>query len=120
MSEWAWRERGGEESHGPFPSREAAIADAKKADWVTHAHVGKVLRPLPENHVNVSMDCLIDHVYEAYHDNYAWDGYLDLTEDTETAERELHEALRAWARKHLVSVGWCVEEETEEVCLRGR
>ena len=112
--EWCWMERDGERCRGPFASRDEAIHDACAYDFDA-VLVGKVKRYLGDE-LMPSADDLLEQVNESAFDNGF--GWLD---DLAFGFRETEEAaqadLTAWARKHIGTIYWTIEDE-EVVRLR--
>ena len=131
---YAWLERYGDEAHGPFATRDAAIADARAtlaADDPANPTasgaeitVGPVEHLDPSGYVKLDMDLAADNAADAAgDDDWGWPGEVDITirggsDSRRAAQDALNDALRAWAREWLASETWRMTTDgTEDVVL---
>ena len=124
----------GDESHGPFDTRAAAIADARttlSADDPSNpdAHggeitIGRVETLDPSGYVKLDVDLAADNAADAAaDDDWGWPGEGDITirggaDSRHKAQATLDAMLRVWAREWLVSETWRMATDgTEDVTL---
>jgi len=119
--EWAWKVEWGERAHGPFKTKEEAIADAKdyypaEPNDCPSLMLGKVVWPDPGEHVQCDVDDLMERADENAYDAGCWcddDELYVLKGLQEEAQKDLNELLAAWARKWLSPSKWTFEELEE-------
>ena len=106
--DWCWMKRDGERCHGPFASRDEAIHDACGYD-LDAVLVGKVKRYLGDE-MMPSADDLLEGINQNAADNGF--GWLDAQAfDFRETEAAAQADLTAWARKHLGTIYWTIEDE---------
>lgn len=117
MDEWAWTKLDRDWVHGPFNTREEAIADAKScygpSERVMIA-VGHVRYPDPSDYV---MDSIYDHLESmddaAINDEFSFceDPPFDIpAKDLKDAQTDLTERLKAWASRWVDGQCWVLDE----------
>lgn len=113
---WGWMFPDADTADGPFDSREACIADARAyietngtLTGRVHVVIGRCVYPSPEDYVPVDLDETMERMSEAATDDgfYADDQLFD---DDETAGSGLKAALAAWAKAHVTSSTWTLED----------
>lgn len=118
--QWCWMSPYAESAHGPFPTRMAAIQDAKKTREketprgdLGSVVLGRVHWPDPTKYVEADMYWLLETADEAAMGDGCWTGDEPLFEATDgrTAEKELNGLLKAWAQKHIKPNSWSIVEE---------
>lgn len=118
-TEWAWY-KSGHNAQGPFPTREAAVEDAREnfyGDTLTTVIVGTVTYTKPEDWVDVDMDDLLTNATERFGENVYIDDkvfYVEPKRQTE-AEADLRRVLKEWARRWVEtqSYQWYVDDGEE-------
>ena len=119
--EWGWMKQTSENAHGPFPTRELAIADAQEyIDDESDGHeytygiiIGHAIWPDPGEHVHIDCNDLAERMDENAVDNnccYTGDDELFEFTDRKEAQKALDELLSTWARKWLQPSSWTLEE----------
>lgn len=117
--EWAWMKERGEYSHGPFKTKEEAIADAQDYGDSETILLGHVDWPDPGDYVRADLDEIVERADESAYDSGCWcgdDELFVLCRSKEEAQKELNELLAAWARKWLSPTKWTFKE-VEKVTL---
>lgn len=121
--EWCWREKDAEVAHGPFSSREEAIAEAKaQNDWSRTVMIGRCVYPDPVFTAGqvTDMDYLLEQMDEhAYDNEYPFDdSVFDISGGSErhkAAQEGLKQALMAWAKEFIdPPTSWHTSEQEEE------
>jgi len=115
--EWAWRGDHSEQAHGPFASRDEAMADALQhyapIDRATII-LGHVRWADPAWYVMDAVEDHLERMDEMAGDNgFGWydDPIFDIPQkDMVAAQTDLTERLEAWARRWVDSNCWVLDE----------
>jgi hypothetical protein len=116
--EFCWREKNGERAYGPFPSREAALEDARdlyhgddrapKSVMIGSCHYAFAPKYVPDFYD------VIERIEEvAWDDSFSFWDNGEIFDVADGAKEAYDKMLRAWAEKYLSSTVWCTDEEEE-------
>lgn len=107
--QWIWRLVDSERAHGPFATREQAIADAGVTGVIQLSHA----QPVRSEAFMPSIEDILERMAEISADTFCCDGQVFECSDNVAAERDLH----AWARRHIHAhdVQWYTGDTLEEI-----
>lgn len=111
MADWAWMREHDEFAHGPFKTKEEALANAKEAMQGYSSkkiHIGEVEYANPALHLWDDVDRHLEEMDQSASDNgFAWceDSIFEV-KDMAKAQEALTELMEKWAEEYVTSDKW--------------
>jgi len=118
MADWAWMREYDEFAHGPFKTKDEALANAREALQgysPKKIHIGEVEYATPATHVWDDVDRHLEEMDQSAGDNgFAWcDDEIFVVKDKVKAQEALTKLMEQWAEEYVTSDKWSLIDSQE-------